>query len=197
MNPLTYHTRVRYMTCLEPRWGGSWQAMREFARETATLAAQNPLLHLIGGYEFDDRARARWNEKPISKTIELMDRALAYGPSASWYKSRGSLYSKQGDRAAAIRDLSEALEFEPWCTDCLWRRAIEYRDARHLDAALYDLDRAIELKPQNAVYHRDRGWVREIRNEISDAVSDYERSAELDADDPWVLAKLQEHGRRM
>jgi hypothetical protein len=45
--PASYEIRIRVMLCLEPRWGGSYQAMDWFARQAQTFVHQNPRLVVL------------------------------------------------------------------------------------------------------------------------------------------------------
>jgi len=53
------------------------------------------------------------------------------------------------------------------------------RTLRDLDGALHDLNRAIELKPDEAQFHKNRGKLKEAKGDIVGATADFKRGLEL------------------
>ena len=53
--PKSYLIRHRRLTSLAPRWGGSYDAMERFARESAQFADANPRLRILAGMAPWDR----------------------------------------------------------------------------------------------------------------------------------------------
>lgn len=190
VNPLTYHTRVRYLVCSLPQWGGSYAKMRAIALDAAPLVERNPLLAMLGGWEFQDRADQLWRGDRHERALEQMDRALEYGPVAVWYLDHGRLNALLGRHDAAIRDFTEGLAYTPWCSNCLWRRAAAHAELGRGDAADRDFAAAIEMDPSNAAVYRQRGWIRERNDDLEGAVEDLELAAQLEPANHWVWRTL-------
>jgi len=61
-------------------------------------------------------------------------------------------------------------------------RASGYVAAERWDEAIADLDKAIELKPDDAVAYESRGWAYEEKGELPKAIENYRRAAQLNPD---------------
>lgn len=64
--------------------------------------------------------------------------------------------------------------------DGYFLRGLIYAERRDYQAALGDLDRAVELAPENADAWRNKAWVHYKLNELHPAVTSIERALELD-----------------
>ena len=179
-DPLAYHPRAQYMYALTPRWGGSYEEMRLVAREARKHAEHNPLLYGLGGDEYADRAQRSWSDKDHAAAAELYSRALAFGPRASWYRKRARLLAYLERHEDAVRDLSEALSFEPRSAEALRRRARSYRELENYPAALADLEQLIALHPNDFRAFEERAMVHEHAGRLDQAIADLRSATELD-----------------
>jgi len=58
-------------------------------------------------------------------------------------------------------------------------RASAYIAAKRWDEAIADLNKAIELKPDDAIAYESRGWVYEEKGEIEKAIANYREAIKL------------------
>jgi tetratricopeptide (TPR) repeat protein len=111
--PACFELRRQRMVGLEPRWGGSYEAMRQFAAESQQHAAANPRLRLLQGvpyYDEGDRARL---DGEYARAVELTTKALSYGEYWAFYYGRGFAYQKVRRYTEALRDLNKAITLRP------------------------------------------------------------------------------------
>ncbi|HEY6122239.1 MAG TPA: tetratricopeptide repeat protein [Pyrinomonadaceae bacterium] len=96
------------------------------------------------------------------------------------YYFRGMAHYRKGDPSQAIADLSKAIAIkaDPRFYD---DRGNLLAKQGELDRALADLNKAIEIAPQYAKPYGDRGLVRLMRGEASDAELDFRKCFELDS----------------
>jgi tetratricopeptide (TPR) repeat protein len=66
------------------------------------------------------------------------------------------VYSDQKDNLRAIADFSEAIRLSPTSPDPFWRRGIARIDVSEFAEAITDLDKALQLTPDNAAYLNSR-----------------------------------------
>ncbi|MEY9930438.1 tetratricopeptide (TPR) repeat protein [Catenulispora sp. GP43] len=84
-----------------------------------------------------------------------------------------------GDTAAAHNALERALAADPALHQALAIRATLYFDEQRFDAAVADLDRALEIVGDDPDLLYNRGYVNEAAGQPADAVRDYTRALEL------------------
>ncbi len=110
--PNSYLLRHRHLMSLAPRWGGSYDAMERFARESARHAAANPRLKILAGLVPWDRGRTAASEGDYAKAIALFEESLAHGASSTvLYDLADSYYrAKQHDKALATLDRAAAIQ---------------------------------------------------------------------------------------
>ena len=137
---------------------------------------------LTSAEEYSQRGIARFEKADLdgaiadfTKVIEMNGRDKAF-----CYYFRGMAYYQKGNSNQAIEDLGKAIELKPD------PRFLDDRGnllAKHgeLDRALTDLNKAIEIAPQYAKAYGDRGLIRLLRDEISDAELDFRKCFEIDS----------------
>lgn len=96
------------------------------------------------------------------------------------YYFRGIAHYRKGNLNQAIEDLSKAIDLKPdprFFDD----RGNLLAKQGELDRALVDLNKAIEIAPQYARAYGDRGLIRLMRGEETDAEMDFKKCFELDS----------------
>jgi Tfp pilus assembly protein PilF len=96
------------------------------------------------------------------------------------YYFRGMTYYRKGNSNQAIDDLSKAIAIKP-DPRFLDDRGNLLAKQGQLDLAIADLNRAIEIAPQNAKAYGDRGLIRLLRGEETEAELDFKKCFELDS----------------
>ncbi len=144
--PDSYLVRHRRMTALLPRWGGSYDAMEQFAAESAPFAARNSRLRALRGLIPWDQGRVAASEGDFPKAVALFENALTYGVTTTVLYDladtyvRGTMYDK------ALATLDRAAAMQP---DAAEEHALRSKIAfaqGNLDEALAHLDRMEEIQ---------------------------------------------------
>ena len=81
-------------------------------------------------------------------------------------------------RIKACTEIIETMKSETALATAYARRARGHRDKGHLDQAIADFDRAIEIQPDNQIYLHDRGTVHNDKGQHEKAIADFNRSIE-------------------
>jgi tetratricopeptide (TPR) repeat protein len=123
LQPYSFILRVAYMWSLLPRWGGSYAAMEEFAKESAPYAAKNQRIKALAGYEDWDRGRVLEEKKDYARAEAAFTRALEVGDASQFRFDRGDLYWRRDKYREALEDLNSALLKRPQDTRGLYERS--------------------------------------------------------------------------
>jgi tetratricopeptide (TPR) repeat protein len=148
VHPESFRIRSRLQTCLSPRWGGSYEAMRRAASEARSQFERNPRLASLHGFADSDRSQLARKAKRFDEALELADRALKTGENARFHYQRALALSMLRRNAEAIAVLDRALAISPESPQYLVTRGLlrlrEYQD----EEARQDYELARELEPQ-------------------------------------------------
>lgn len=145
---------------------------------TSTAAAQE----LTSADEYSQRGIARFQQNDFdgaigdfTKVIEMNGRNQEF-----CYYFRGMAQYQKGRLNQAIDDLTKAIAIKP---DARFFADRGNLLAKHgdLEAALADLNKAIEIAPQYAKAYGDRGLVRLMRGDVTNAELDFKKCFELDS----------------
>jgi tetratricopeptide (TPR) repeat protein len=138
--------------------------------------------NLTSANEYSQRGMARFEKNDLDGAIADFTKAIEMnGQNQEYcYYFRGMAHYRKGNSDQAIVDLSKAIAIKPHP---------RFYDDRgnllalqgELDRAIADLNKAIEMAPQYAKAYGDRGIVRLIRGENTDAELDFRKCFELDS----------------
>lgn len=167
LQPNSFLLRLQHMYNLEPRWGGSYEAMAEFAAECAPYAARNVRIQALKGFADYDRGRELARTDHKAEALEAFGRALRFGNVWQFRYQRGRLYASLERPVEALEDLTAALVQRPQESDVLYERAnVEYdlghggAGTAHFTQGFRDLDLAIELDPTDEYYEKSLAFYR-------------------------------------
>jgi tetratricopeptide (TPR) repeat protein len=122
-------------------------------------------------------------EEKWDEAREALDRALELSPgSAEILLQRGRINVMSGKNDAGLADFSEILRADPDNVPALLLRA-EAAIPDHLDEALEDLNRALDLRPGLVPALRQRASLLAHAKKFTAAVSDLELARKLEPDD--------------
>jgi tetratricopeptide (TPR) repeat protein len=125
--PLSLSTRVAVMNALEPRWGGSYDAMTKFAADAQKYAAQNPRLVSLKGFADEDAGHMASVDSDWKTAIGFFNKALADGGDfARAYESRAWAYYWLGRYDDALEDVNRSDRLRPQNTSALELEAYVY-----------------------------------------------------------------------
>ena len=112
--PQSYYIRAHFMTSLFPRWGGSFQAMVDFAEESAERVDLNPRLWSFKGAPYAELGRTLLVDyREYQKAIEAFDKALSYGVRTRWLNWRAHSYYMLKQYSKAFEDYKLILKYDP------------------------------------------------------------------------------------
>jgi tetratricopeptide (TPR) repeat protein len=118
--PLSLSIRVAVMNALEPRWGGSYEAMSKFATDAQKYAAQNPRLVSLEGFADEDEGEIAASNGDRKGAVLLYNEALAKGGDfAKAYESRAWAYFYLRRYDDALEDLDRSDRLRPQSTSTL------------------------------------------------------------------------------
>jgi len=116
--------------------------------------------------------------------IRLAEQSLKLGKSATGYFYIASAKSNLGYFQESTKYYSKALQLKPNYTAALNNRAQSLIRNKDFQRALNDVNRVIQLNPDNHIYYRNRAIVRLFasdKNGVNGALTDLERSIQLQA----------------
>jgi tetratricopeptide (TPR) repeat protein len=112
--PASFEIRDATMSCLRPRWGGSYPAMKNFAAQAQAQVHVNPLLKALKGFADLDRGEVMNGEDKYDVAIGYYSRAIAKGGDYwSFYNRRGESLMRLNRYAEALEDLGRADQLMP------------------------------------------------------------------------------------
>ena len=136
------------------RWGGSYEALESFARESQTGTEANSRLALLMGFAAWDRGRDQFWYGQFDASEASFREALSHGPLARFWSDLGFLRDRAGDSRAAVEDLDRALALSPQDDAIHYRRAHVLLRVPDYESAIADLRFALALDPANGQYRR-------------------------------------------
>jgi tetratricopeptide (TPR) repeat protein len=145
--PTCFVPRTTYMHAIEPRWGGSYDAMAAFARESATF--HNPRLRLLAGYADLDRARVLERNKKYEEALATIQRACALSDWWTFLDERATIEGQRGDMTTALADYSKALAVRPGVPTVLFDRVWAESTLKQFEPAGRDLLDGLRVDPTN------------------------------------------------
>jgi tetratricopeptide (TPR) repeat protein len=101
------------MRSLEPRWGGSYEAMVGFAAFCAMDYELNHRFWPLVGAPLADLASTYAQRGDDRKAVELYTEALKYGDRLTWLEYRASCFSRCGEFEQALADVERMLYYSP------------------------------------------------------------------------------------
>ena len=110
--PESFILRSEVFFGLQPKWGGTKDALDLFLEETARHSVTNPELRSLLGYKALIAADAMKNDDRDA-AIALFHEAIGFGGNEFMYLSRGKNYYYKRDYELALKDLNKALSFYP------------------------------------------------------------------------------------
>jgi len=156
--PVCYRVRFAYAMGLEPRWGGSYEALDAFAKSVPV--AKNPRLAVLAGLSDLDRAVTATHEKKYDAALALLDAATTHADAALFAEQRAEILSQRDgkdDGQAALSAIDHALDLAPWNAEYRIRRATILADLKRWKEAGEELLAGLRVSRTNAnarAYHR-------------------------------------------
>lgn len=121
---------------------------------------------------------------PQAEAFEyVLRRAEEVPDDLDWRHARAIVRHREGDIDAALTDYSSIIDNDTTRWRVYYNRALVWRKKREYDKAIADLNRALQLKPEDALiyYRRGSNWADKGYN-YEKAISDYDHAIRLDPD---------------
>ena len=147
--PTCFMHRAAVMRALQPRWGGSYEAMRAYAKRAPV--AQNAKLRLLTGFVPLDRAMVADTDGRLPDALAQAEEACAVGEYWGFLVKRGYAKKRLGALDEALADLDHALVLRPGAVDALVGRAHVYLAREDGEHAGRDLLAAMRVRPTDAM----------------------------------------------
>ena len=107
------YLRQQYMKSLEPRWGGSYEAMAAFAERCAKDIDLNPRFWSLSGAIYADMGNIYAMNGDHRRAAEMYSQALLFGDKLDWLQYRSNALSKCGEYDKALSDVERILFYSP------------------------------------------------------------------------------------
>jgi tetratricopeptide (TPR) repeat protein len=174
-DPGAFFIRDAYIGMLQPKWGGSWEAMEHFAQSAQAHVDKNPHLVTLLGYTPAARAHERVLRRDWPGARDLYTEAMRFGREPIWLSMRAKAYEKMNQCPAAVADLTEAIRLDPTRAEFHAERAWCRKTLGQSDAAFEDYARAVELAPDTYWMVSGYATALEHAQRPRDAVAVYEK----------------------
>ncbi|MBF0216675.1 MAG: tetratricopeptide repeat protein [Candidatus Omnitrophica bacterium] len=131
---------------------------------------------------FGQRAMARAELEKYDSAKADLKKALILNPTrkADFLYSIGNILEREGDTVSAVEVYTGAVTENPLMAESYYARGTVLNGLELYDKALSDLDKALELSPNDPMYHMGRAVTYLHMNETDKAIKDLERAVEID-----------------
>lgn len=110
-----------------------------------------------------------------------------FGASPDIYYYRSLIYKQLGDFESAIKDITKCIETSSEREYfMLSQRADYYQEYGKFEESIADWTEIIKGKPTNVLAYAGRGWCHELMGNEKEAMKDYDKGIEVDAEYPYI-----------
>jgi len=147
IHPTSFVVRASYLNSLTPRWGGTYEKMALFIKQSLTYAKENPELNWLKGAIHADLASMSSIQKARNTAEKGFSQALALGEYHAYFYERGRVRYKLEKYAEALGDFNQAIDAYPENKDYYYWRARTYSKLQNNVKATLDAEIAFKLAP--------------------------------------------------
>jgi tetratricopeptide (TPR) repeat protein len=158
--PACFELRRQYMVGLEPRWGGSYQKMRQFATEAQRMAGVNPQLRILEGMPYYDQSNSACSDGRGAEAVDLGNKALSYGEYWGYYRQRAMAFRCSKRYQEALQDLDRAIILRPAKADLYVEKAVCHAVLGDYATAWRDLDSGRVFPGEEGRREQTERWLR-------------------------------------
>ncbi|AXQ30752.1 tetratricopeptide repeat protein [Solimonas sp. K1W22B-7] len=187
--PAAFYAHRALLGCLQPSWGGSYEAMQDYAAKLQAGAAANPRLEILQGLPHAVRAKAALAAGDEATAEQEYDLALAYGDDPDFLADRAALRIRLLRFSDAMADYRRQLEKFPSresrqalasAQERMRERAYVLHRGDQQEQALRAYDAFRELWPDDHGVLLYQGLLYAALGRHADALVDYRRLLKLD-----------------
>ena len=132
----------------------------------------------------DAQRRAAYNRQPLSTPIMPSSSFIPAEMSSGDWIERAESYLAVADYQAAVQAARQATANLGNMAESWFVLSRANAGLRHLDDAVYEARRAIELAPTNSMYHFNLGTIYEELGRWDEALKEYEQASQLEPTEP-------------
>lgn len=139
--PDSFSIRDAHMNLLLPRWGGSHEAMMQFALESAAAAGKNPRIKRLPGQVYWDMGRIAEGEGKTELAVDYYRKALTFGDSPKVIHSLAEAFLKARMPEKALEVIERVITIQPNIPYSYGLRSKIFLSQGKWDEALKDLEK--------------------------------------------------------
>jgi tetratricopeptide (TPR) repeat protein len=144
--PASFVIRSETIKCLEPRWGGSYEQMDQFAAEAQPYVHENPRRAALKGFADSDRGDWMKGRAKYVSAIIYYTRAIAEGGDhGTFYRGRGEAFMRLNLNNEGLEDMRRADKLWPQNSETLQWLAYGLSNIGNNQEALRELDSAVDI----------------------------------------------------
>ncbi|MES2018265.1 MAG: TonB family protein [Pseudomonadota bacterium] len=162
LDPACREMAKAMMTSLEPRWGGSEQAMHAYAQHLATLVAARPLLGMALVLPEGDQADLLYKDEKYQQVIKVLEPTLDVAPHPDLLALLGeSMMRENADPWRILSVLLVAYRFDEAKFQAAVDRGAVMQQLGEAEWALKSLQTAQKLEPEHLypLFHMGRAYL--------------------------------------
>ncbi|MEP6938953.1 MAG: DUF4034 domain-containing protein [Rudaea sp.] len=184
-----------WMVSVEPKWGGSLEAMTAVATKAQEYADENPLLQRLRAepicYEAEMMycAKCKRRAGTDETALNLLRNAAAFGPATCFLNEAPRTAERVGDSESAARFYSQAYRFLGGNNNVL-RRAQSLSYLKRGEWGRESIAMILKSQPRNAEALAYRGWLEQSEHKLQDAEKSFLAVLVIDPSNREATAEL-------
>lgn len=173
MYPASLYVRGTYLNNLKPRWGGSYELMEAFIKESAKHKKDNPRLKLLETVILNDQANLLSDKNDYELSNDLYNASIKHVENYSAYFGRAKNYFYLKKYKKALKDLDQAIALNPEYPGYYSWRAKIHAEQKQYEKAMENMEAYTLLNPYNSKENEYKQWVAKmIAYNVSKVVSE-------------------------
>lgn len=197
INPDSFSARDAFLNSLLPRWGGSYIEMQQVIAAARSSYRRMPRLKVLEGRVDADIGELLLYEGKSDEAKTYFLRALSKGDYASTNLRYGQLLYDMRDDAGALAQFNKVIRAIPGYPEGWRDRARVYRMQMRFPEAMADINRALEIEPQDDNLLATRGLIQMTAGNLDLALKDYETASAIDPGEPDYQKRIADIKREI
>lgn len=197
VNPDSFNARASFLNSLLPRWGGSYDEMNQVVAAAKPSYGRMPRLQVLEGRVDTDIGEILRRQGKEQEAKTYFVRALSKGDYWLTNQQYGMLLYEMGDDAGALDQFNKVINAMPSYPNGWRDRARVYRMQMRNSEAMADINRALELEPQDDYLVATRGLIQMTSGQFDLALKDYEIAAAINPAEPDYQKKIADIKREI
>ncbi|PCJ25834.1 MAG: hypothetical protein COA97_07075 [Flavobacteriales bacterium] len=137
-----------------------------------------------------EKGKLLFEKQAYNEAIKVLTEfLLSNNNNADALYTRAICYRRIDEFKKSIADLTAILTRLPDEATLLSERGVSHFHNKDIDAAMDDMNKAVELEPENSYRYSSRAYIR-AKIDVDGAIEDYQKAVELDPKDSIALNNL-------